>query len=85
MNAHQSNTFSWQTGVLTFRNTSWQAVRQNLENQYETEVLMYQELLRQGWLQMTDEVVDEIRLVLYIQYDPAANNLVVRGFPFIEG
>ncbi|MEO0469422.1 MAG: hypothetical protein AAF206_07380 [Bacteroidota bacterium] len=84
MNVQQTNTLSWQTGVLTFRNTSWQAVRQNLENQYETEVLMYQELLRQGWLQMTDEVVDEIRLVLYIQYDPSINNLVVRGFPFVE-
>ncbi|MDX2248784.1 MAG: hypothetical protein SF052_18500 [Bacteroidia bacterium] len=78
-----SSPLSWQTNVLTFRNQSLKDVRQMLENRYGAEILMYHEMYRfhQTFSVGEEEVKpqDEIKLVLYLQYEPQSDQMLIRG------
>ena len=76
------SSLSWQTGVLTFRNRSLKEVQKSLEIRYGVEVLMYHELLKQQTMILSGEESeaprDEIKLVLFMDYEPQTDDLVVR-------
>lgn len=78
-----STSLSWQTNELTFRNQSLRDVRQMLENRYGAEIYMYHDMLRfhPGTLSHDEDLKrqDEIKLVLYLQYEPQSDQMVVRG------
>ncbi|MEZ4828185.1 MAG: hypothetical protein R3C61_18150 [Bacteroidia bacterium] len=80
---NNSSPLSWQTNVLTFRNQSMRDVRKMLENQYGSEIYMYHDMfLVQPFAALGDAEgakLDEIKLVLYLQYEPASGQMVVRG------
>jgi ferric-dicitrate binding protein FerR (iron transport regulator) len=77
---------SWQTGPLTFRNQSLSEVKKQLEQQYGTEILMYHELFSRRFahstppVQVPQDLQDEIRVVLYLQYNPDDNGLQVAAW-----
>lgn len=82
---NSSHALSWQTAELTFRNMSLSQIRQRLERFYGTEVLMFNEVYKRlksrvrNNVPPTDEVIDEIRLVLYMNYDLLKDRLTIRG------
>lgn len=79
------STLSWQTGTLIFRNQSLQEVKQRLEAQYETEILMYhreQNTWYPFWRSPAggdQQVQPEIRLTLFLYYHADDDALMVRG------
>ena len=76
------SSLSWQTSVLTFKNRTLNDVKKALELQYGVEILMYHELLKQQTLlsRVDSEMPkDEIKLVLFMEYEPHTDDFVVRG------
>ena len=76
------SSLSWQTGVLTFKNRSLKDVKKMLELQYGVEIMMYQRLLKQQNLiqeEINEEPKDEIKLVLYMNYETTSDDLVIQG------
>ncbi|MEO1450631.1 MAG: hypothetical protein AAFV07_13965, partial [Bacteroidota bacterium] len=76
---------AWQTGILTFRNQSFQDVKALLEAQYGTEVQLHHEResdwepawsVREEHFQTPER---EIRVMLFLYYQPDSDLLTVRG------
>ena len=83
---NSDHALSWQTGPLTFRNQSLSEVKQQLEHQYDTEILMYHELFARRFehapppVALPQDPQDEIRVILYMQYNPDDNGLEVAAW-----
>ncbi|MEM7372515.1 MAG: hypothetical protein AAF587_28100 [Bacteroidota bacterium] len=80
-----SSPLSWQTGTLVFRNQSFHEVKQQLESQYGTEILMYhrkQNIWYPFWQYPPGgerHIQPEIRLTLFLYYQEEKDALMVRG------
>lgn len=79
---------SWQTNLLLFRQTSLAAVQQALEQHYGTPISLYHRA-GERWVheqglspQQAHAVRPEIRLRLFLYWEPQQDRLVIRG---VEG
>lgn len=79
------SSLSWQTGTLVFRNRSFHDVKQQLESQYGTEILMYhrhQNTWYPFWQDSNGSethIQPEIRITLFLYYEESQDALMVRG------
>ena len=76
------SSLSWQTGVLTFKNRSLKDVKKMLELQYGVEIQMYQKLQKPHNVlqdEISEEPKEEIKLVLFMNYETASDDLVIQG------
>lgn len=72
------SSISWQTNELTFKNKSIPEIKALLASQYGAEIQLYNELFKFHQASSLNEN-EEIRMVLYIQYEPGSDQLMVRG------